>query len=305
MGTGSAQTELEGIGSQSDMDHGVGVNQRGGGGMDRTNIDQSGKEADPVHQRDGRGDTVGVENGRTGAGGVGVDLDKNGSGVCLDRADGRGSGQVLGVGAKNSEADGMDIDQSVSGAHVDKDGSEEDRRIGVDSGSGGGAMDVDQSGGGVDRGVGVVGQGDEVRGGADVGPSGDRDRSSSEDELTSSTSEAEESEVIRSTRKRKTPPSPEPASKDGKRKAPRNLKKPVRKLPKAKPEPTPESKLQSRPPRSQKASTRTYFEEIETKGPQGSQLKIVEIIDLTQVWVCPFFPAKPFPLLICPVERAS
>jgi hypothetical protein len=161
--------------------------------------------------------------------------------------------------------------------------------MGVDSGSGGGAMNVDLSGGGVDRGVGVVGQGDEVRGGADIGPSGDRDRSSSEDELTSSTSEAEESGVIHSPRKRKTPPPPEPAGKGGTRRAPR--KKPVRKWPKAKPEPKLELKQQSQPPRSQKASTRTYFEEIETKGPQGSQLKIVEIIDLTQVWVCPFFPA--------------
>ena len=179
--------------------------------------------------------------------------------------------------------------------------------MGVESGSGGpgGAMDVDQSGSGVDGGVGVVSQGGEVRGGAEVGRNGDLQSSSEgeHDELTSSPSEAE-SGVILSTRKRKTPPPPEPASKGGKRRAPK--KKPVRKPPpKAKPGPKPELKLQSQPPQSQKASTRTYFEEVETKGPQGSQLKIVEIIDLTQVWVCPFFPAWPFSLLICLVERAS
>ena len=133
VGTGSAQTED--VGSQSGrngmpVDHRVGVNQRGSGGVDEMDIDQSGREADlgiAAHQRDDRGDKVGIENGRTGAGGIGVDLNKNGNEVHFDRADGQVSGQFLGAGAKNSEADRMDIDQSVSGAaHADKDGSEED-----------------------------------------------------------------------------------------------------------------------------------------------------------------------------------
>ena len=159
-----------------------------------------------------------------------------------------------------------------------------------DSGSGRGTMDVDQNGSGLDRGVHVVGhQGDKVKGGVGDGGSGDLNQSSSEDdqdELTPSPSEAKDSP----TRKRKTPPPPEPANKGGRRKAPR--KKPVRKpLPKAKPEPKPVLKLQSEPPRSRKAPTLTYFEEIEIKGPQGSKLRLVEMIDLTkQVWVCPVFP---------------
>ena len=201
----------------------------------------------------------------------------------------------------------MDIDQSGKeadlgitanrrdgrGTHVDQDGSEEDPRMDADRG-GAGAMGIDQSG--VDRGADVVGQGDGDKGKGrtgvvDVSQNGDLDRSFSDDpgELSSAPSDAQDGVAVRPTRKRKTPPPPEPASKGGKRTAPK--KTPVRKPPpKGKPRPKSVLKQQSELPQSEQVSVLTYFEEVEIKGPQGSKLKLVEIFDLTQVLVCPFFP---------------
>ena len=352
------QTEnTDSRGGRNSMDCRMDVSQCGSGGVDYMDVDQSRKGADlgtTTGQRDGQGHTVGVENGRTGAGGVGTDLNQNGSHVRFDQSggaegqgadatggggvgrtgldqngsgvdhdmnfnqsgngadggmctDAEGSGRFPETGAKNSEADGMGIDQSISGAaHVDKDGSEENQGMDVDDGSGRGAVDVEQNGSGLDRGAHVVGhRGEKVKGGGGDGGGRDLDQSPSEDDQDESTSsspqakaspEAEASPEAKdsSTRKRKTLPPPEPANKGGKRKAPR--KKPVRKpRPKAKPEPKPGSELQSEPQQSPQASTLTYFEEIEIKGPQGSKLRLVEMIDLTsQVWVRPLFPVLPF-----------
>ena len=272
------QTEnTDSQGGRNDMDCRIDVSQSGSGGVDDMDVDRSGKGADlgiTAGQRDGQGHTVGVENGRTRAGGVGTDLNQNGSDVCFDQSggaegqgadatggggvgrtgldqngsgvdhdmnlnqsgkgadggmctDAEGSGRFPETGAKNSEADG--IDQSISGAaHVDKDGSEEDQGMDVDGGSGRGTVDVEQNGSGLDRGAHAVGhQGDKVKGGGGDGGGGDLDQSSSEDdqdESTSSSSQAEDSPDAEdspeakdsSTRKRKTPPPPEPANKGGK-----------------------------------------------------------------------------------------
>jgi hypothetical protein len=97
--------------------------------MGRTGLDQNGSEVDH-------------------------DVNLNQSGKGADRGmctDVEGSGWFPETGAKNSKADGMGIDQSISGAtHVNKDGSEEDQGMDVDDGSGRGTVDVEQNGSGLD-----------------------------------------------------------------------------------------------------------------------------------------------------------
>lgn len=288
-----------GIAKTTDADSQSGRNgrdhQSGSSGVDEMDLDQSAREADlsmAANQRDGGRGTADVENGGAGSGGIGGDLNQNGSEV----DPGMRSDRNGGVEEQEGDAgrgEGGRTDQSGKGVdrgiHSDEGGGQEDS---AKNGEAEG-MDIDQS---VSRGAGV-GQGDRVRGAGTVRPP---DQSSaSESELSS---EAKESGPVRPTRKRKTPPLAEPTGKGGKRKAP---KKPVRKPPpKAKPEPNRALKLQSEPPRPRQVPILTYFEEVEIKGPQGSKLRLVEIVDLTQIWVRPLFPAS-FSSHIALIERAS